>query len=196
MALQFKFFTIPIKDSDAAEEEMNRFLASVKVITVHRDFVVDGGNSCRLIDIEYQTGDAAVQLVKSGQSAKKKIDYKEVLSPDDFAVYARLRDWRKETGERDGAQLYNIFNNEQMAYIVQNKICTKSGLKNISGDGEARVEKYGDAVVAIMTEEIGKLDSRTKGNKSHETGVEPVLFDQHPGKPERSISKSRPGQTR
>lgn len=182
MALQFKFFTIPIKDSDAAEAEMNRFLASVKVITVYRDFVVDGGNSCRLIDIEYQTGDAAVQAVKSGQSAKKKIDYKEVLSPDDFAVYARLRDWRKETGEKEGVQLYNILNNEQMAYVVQNKICSKGKLKEISGLGDARVEKYGESIIGIMTEEIRKLKTGTAGEGSNEKGEEYLRSDSNPGK--------------
>ncbi|MGK5093443.1 hypothetical protein WDW89_15720 [Deltaproteobacteria bacterium TL4] len=32
----------------------------------------------------------------SRDAIKKKIDYKETLSPENFVIFARLRDWRKE----------------------------------------------------------------------------------------------------
>jgi hypothetical protein len=45
MSLQFRFFTIPVKDPREAEEEMNRFLRSVRIITVQRELLMNGENS-------------------------------------------------------------------------------------------------------------------------------------------------------
>ena len=58
--------------------------------------------------------------------SKKKIEYKEVLSPEDFSIYAKLRDWRKETAAREAVQLYNVFMNEQMAVMVQKRVNSKA----------------------------------------------------------------------
>jgi len=79
------------------------------------------------------------------------VDYKDVLSPEDFAVFAKLREWRKKTADAEAVPVYTIFNNEQLAKIVEKKIITKKALQEIEGVGEARVKKYGDAVISIMT---------------------------------------------
>ena len=74
------------------------------------------------IAVEYGEGDAKASP-KSG-AGKKKIDYNEVLSPENFAIYAKLRDWRKETAAREAAQLYNVFMNDQLAAMVEKRIVT------------------------------------------------------------------------
>jgi len=170
MSLQYRFFTIPIKDPRPAAEEMNQFLRSVQAIVTHREFLQNGENSCWLMAVEYQTGEGEYRPPKSAMPVKRKIDYKEVLSPEDFTIYARLRDWRKETGEKEAVQLYNIFTNEQMATIVQDKIVTKNGLKKLSGVGEGRVDKYGDAVIAIIKEELGKLEKKPEASLNGDSG--------------------------
>ena len=35
MAIQYKFFMIPIKNSSQIENELNKFLRTVKVVTTH-----------------------------------------------------------------------------------------------------------------------------------------------------------------
>ena len=163
MSLQYKFFTISIKDTQFVEEEINKFLRSIQVITIHRELLLNGENSCWLLAVEYQTGEGAVGSgsgsVSGGKSGipKKKVDYREVLSPEDFTIYARLREWRKETAAKESVQLYTIFTNEQMANMVLDRIITKTGIKGISGVGDARVDKYGQAVVEILIDEFGKL---------------------------------------
>jgi superfamily II DNA helicase RecQ len=78
------------------------------------------------------------------------VDYKELLKPEEFQVFSRLRDWRKAVAEKEGVPVYTVLTNEQLAQIVQKRINTKAGLKEIEGVGEARVEKYGEAVLKVV----------------------------------------------
>ena len=43
--MQLKLFTLPVKNLDAAEAEMNAFLRSHRVLTVKKELVADGENS-------------------------------------------------------------------------------------------------------------------------------------------------------
>ena len=48
----------------------------------------------------------------------KRIDYRDVLSEADFAVFKRLREWRKQVAAAEGVPVYTVFTNEQLATIV------------------------------------------------------------------------------
>lgn len=90
----------------------------------------------------------------ASRRGRNKVDYKELLSAEEFTTFARLRDWRKEIAGQEAVPVYTIFTNEQLAEIVRRRITTKTGLKEIDGIGEARVSKYGSDVIKIMTGEI------------------------------------------
>jgi superfamily II DNA helicase RecQ len=150
MTLQLKFFLIPMISMEAAEVELNRFLKSVRVVNIQREFVAQGDNSFWSLAVEY-LGDIGRQSnEKGGAGRKSRIDYKEVLPPDMFAVYAKLREWRSEKASRDAVPVYTIFSNEQLAMIAENRITTKTALLKIDGIGDARVKKYGDEVIQVI----------------------------------------------
>jgi superfamily II DNA helicase RecQ len=151
MSMQYRFFCVPVTNADGVETEMNDFLRTVQVITVHRDLISQENRYYWAIAVEYVTG--RERDTRKGDQGKKKIDYKEVLAPQEFSVFAKLRDWRKETATREGVPLYTIFMNEQLAAMVQNKVSNKAGLREIEGVGDARVDKYGDAVLKILQSE-------------------------------------------
>jgi len=65
-------------------------------------------------------------------------------------VYAAIREWRKETADREGLYVYNIMNNRQMAEIARLRLTSKDTLQNIDGIGEKRCQKYGDALIEIV----------------------------------------------
>jgi superfamily II DNA helicase RecQ len=102
--------------------------------------------------------------------AKRKIDYKEELSPENFAVFAKLRDWRKETAVKEAVQLYTIFMNEQLATMVEKRVTSKSELLAIDGIGNGKVEKYGDAVLAILNAEFTRMGMNSE---TGETALSP-----------------------
>ena len=146
--MQLKVFVLPIKNLGAAEVEMNAFLRGHRVLAVKKEFVPDGENSFWTFCVEYLDGGGGGGLVPGGKLPK--VDYKEVLKPEEFEVFSRLRDWRKAVAEKEGVPVYVVLTNEQLAQMVQKKVNSKTGLKEIEGVGDARVEKYGESLLALL----------------------------------------------
>lgn len=130
MTIQYRFFIIPVKGCEQAEDDLNRFLRSHRVLTVHRDFVARDENSFWAMAVEYLSDGAGVS---EKQGRKGRADYKEMLSPEDFAVFVKLREWRKKTADEEGTPVYTIFTNEQLAEMVQRWVSSKASLREISG---------------------------------------------------------------
>lgn len=149
--MKYKIFTIPIPDTQDSIEEMNRFLSTHRIISVEKSLLQQASQASWVFLVEYYEG-------KSGSEGAKnaKVDYKELLSAADFALFSQLRDYRKGLAESEGKPVYTFFTNEQLAAIVQKKVNSKAALKDIDGIGEAKVEKYGEAILKIMQDYTGE----------------------------------------
>lgn len=164
MALQYRFFCVPVTNAEDVEADLNTFLRTVQVITLHRDLICQENRFYWAIAVEYAAGQD--DKGGKGEPGRKKIDYKEVLTPADFAIFVKLREWRKETATREAVPLYTIFMNDQLAAMVQKKVSSKAGLKEIEGVGDARIEKYGDAVLAILKASYGNSEQKDETGES------------------------------
>jgi superfamily II DNA helicase RecQ len=143
--MQVRFFTVPLHDGEPAAEELNTFLNAHRIIAVDRQFVHDGPNSAWAVCVSY------VQASTRPPSGKRgKIDYRDVLSETDFAVFAKLRALRKTLADKEGVPAYALFTNEQLAGMVQRRVRTASALREIDGVGEARAGKYGEDFLGIL----------------------------------------------
>ncbi|MFN7952187.1 MAG: HRDC domain-containing protein [bacterium] len=109
-----RFFTIPVFADDTAANELNGFLASRRVLSIDRRLIDDGPGSAWAVCVTYLDATSGAAPIKKG-----KVDYKEVLSDGDFAVFVRLRALRKSLAERDAVPAYAIFTNEQLAAMVE-----------------------------------------------------------------------------
>ncbi|MCP5067046.1 MAG: hypothetical protein GY946_10815 [bacterium] len=164
--MRIQLFSIPVHFDPSAVDLLNEFLGCHRVLSIDREFVADGANSLWAICVTYQAISSATP-----PSRKGKVDYKEVLDPDEFVVYAMLRDLRKRVAERDGVPVYAVFTNEQLAALVRQRTATRQQMLSLSGVGPARVEKHGteflDALrsafsgpgVALGSTEAGERDS-------------------------------------
>lgn len=150
--MQLKMFVIPIKNISEAEAEMNGFLRGHRVLAVKKEFVPDGENSFWTFCVEYLDGNILVTRGASSSQKAPKVDYKEVLSSEEFELFSRLRDWRKAAAEMEGVPVYAVFTNGQLAEVVQKQITSKAGLKEIEGVGDARVDKYGEALLRLLVD--------------------------------------------
>lgn len=146
--MRVDFFTIPVQAGAETTEELNRLLSSARILTVDRQFVADGASSFWSVCVVSQTGPLRGGKAQTGK--KGTIDYHDVLSPEDFAVYARLRDLRKQLAEREAVPPYAVFTNEHLAAIVQGRVDSLTALKKIKGIGEARADKYGMPILRLM----------------------------------------------
>lgn len=148
--MQLKLFVIPIKNVSEAEAEMNGFLRGHRVLTVKKEFAADGENSFWTFCVEYLDGTAAETGGGASGQRAPKVDYRVVLKPEEFEVFSRLRDWRRATPEKEGVPVYAVLTNGQLAQVAQKKITTKASLKEIEGVGDARVDKYGEALLRLL----------------------------------------------
>jgi superfamily II DNA helicase RecQ len=145
--MQLKAFTVPIHDAGGALDELNSFLRAHRILSVDRHFVQDGGNSVWAICVSY-LNDANRPLAAGAK--RPKVDYREVLSEADFAVFARLRNLRKELAEQEGIPAYALFTNEQLAEMVQRRVGSLTAMKEIEGVGDSRIAKYGAQFLALL----------------------------------------------
>ena len=164
----------------AAEEEMNKFLRSHRVVTVHRELAQTQAGTFWCFCVEYL--DQQVKQTTALPPFPKKgerVDYKEVLSESDFAVFSKIRELRKELAMADSVPVYTVCTNEHLSQMVLNRCTSVSALQQISGFGEAKLQKYGRQFLEVLkTHFNGKT---TNGEMNNETGGTTDAVDHHGG---------------
>ena len=159
--MKYRFFSIPAHAPDGVQESLNRFCAETQIVSVDKQFVQDGDRSYWAFCVGYLDGQGGPISTRKG-----KIDYREVLNEQDFALYAKLRNLRKAVAEHDRIPAYAVFTNEQLAAMVQKRVASKAALGDIEGIGAARVEKYGDAFLELLTASLKDLDENANKDSS------------------------------
>ena len=155
--MKIRIFTIPIHGDQSQENELNSFMSGRRVISVEKHFVDAGSNSAWTFCVTW------TEMSEKAPVRKGKIDYKEVLSEQDFKIYAALRALRKEMAEKEGVPAYALFTNEQLAEMVRQHVQSKAQIGKIKGVGSARVEKYGQPFLKRIQAEQEKLQPETNG---------------------------------
>ncbi|HPO15649.1 MAG TPA: HRDC domain-containing protein [Candidatus Hydrogenedentes bacterium] len=149
--MQYRVFAIPATGSTDLEEDLNRFLRSHKVITVQKTVEMIDGAPRWCFCVEYIEGASPSGAGTNAFSGKsKRVDYKEVLSENDFSVYARLREVRKELAAAEAVPVYTVCTNEHLAAMAVKRPESLSDLKEIDGFGEAKAAKYGKALLSVL----------------------------------------------
>lgn len=150
--MQLHIFNVPVFDGEHVVGQLNQLLSSHRIAEIRKELISDGANSFWSVFVTSVSLKPAVSMTNKG-----RIDYREILSPEDFEVYSRLRTLRKELSERDGAPPYTIFTNEQIAEMSKLRIQTVAELRNINGVDAVRAEKYGELFLLQVTNTADKL---------------------------------------
>jgi superfamily II DNA helicase RecQ len=154
------FFVSPFGEKTVCDE-LNAFLKSHRIVNVEK----------RLIDGDRGTG--WVFLVEYGAENKNqvpvstspKVDYRDILNEQEYALFDKLRQLRKELAEKQGIPVYAIFTNDHLASMIKNKYDSPKGLASLPGVGEARVKQYGERFITMLKEHTPQ---------AHETAEPPV----------------------
>lgn len=158
--MKYITFTIPIPDIEDQIEEINRFISSHRIISINKECVMNVTQPYWTFLLEYISD--SKKNAGDSYSRKPKVDYKEVLSEEDFAVFSSLRDLRKELAAEEGKPVYALFTNEQLASIVLQKIVSKTALGKIDGIGKDRVDKYGEKITEYLKDIYGTIKNVDK----------------------------------
>ena len=141
--MQYKTFMLPASGSEQTEENLNVFLRTHRIVSVRTEFVT-GETPAWCVLVEY------VQQSESLTKTSGKIDYMKILTPEEFALFSKLRELRKELASKDGVPPFVVFTDEQLSLIVKQKPENLGKLTAIQGIGQAKAEKYGESVLGIL----------------------------------------------
>jgi len=147
--MALRFFIVPVRDSVDSEQELNRFIGGHKVLSIDRHLIDQGMNSFWAICVDYLNSLAA-ETTGLANLSRSRVDYKTILPPDEFEVFSRLRDLRKELAQIEAVPVYALFTNEQLAQMVQRRCHSKSDLASIEGVGDVKIDKYADRLLPLL----------------------------------------------
>lgn len=155
--MQYRFFVIPVADSEKATEELNGFLRGHRIIQVSREFVSDEGSARWCLCVEYLEANEKHRGRRS-RRRKKRVDYKEVLPKKEFEHFKKLRECRRRIAQEEGIPAFAIFTDAQLADLVRLKELTRATMKTVKGVGEKKIERYGAAFISAAgnTEQSGE----------------------------------------
>ena len=105
-SVPYRFFLIPVRQSGPAEEELNRFLRSHRVLNVDRRWVDEGSESFWSFCVDYLETGQDGRAAQGGASERGKVDYREVLSPEQFALFVKLRALRQGIAKDEAVPVY------------------------------------------------------------------------------------------
>lgn len=131
--------------------DFNQFVQQHRVVMVQREIVSTPAGPLLTLLVEY-VSTAATARAGGAEPTVPRVDYQQLLSAQEYAVFVRLRTWRKAIAEKDSVPLYAILTNAQLAEIVQKKCVSMADLQKIEGVAKGRLDKYGGGLLQILTE--------------------------------------------
>ena len=149
--MPFEIITIPcdpLADTFHAEE-LNKFVLNKKIIHRETAFFVRNNVPHWTVFLEYETiidpaGKEAGSLTEAGK-----------------LCYEKLRQWRRETADKEGVPPFVVARNSQLVEIITNEPVSIEALKQINGFGQKKCAKYGAAITDIIRTFFEKETSTT-----------------------------------
>ncbi|GAA0109171.1 HRDC domain-containing protein [Clostridium tertium] len=83
-------------------------------------------------------------------STGNKINNNSDIINDNENLIKKLKEFRLQMSRAENTKPYIIFSDKQMTNLLEKMPKTKSELKEVSGFGEVKVEKYGDVILKIL----------------------------------------------
>ncbi|MCH9682708.1 MAG: HRDC domain-containing protein [Deltaproteobacteria bacterium] len=76
------------------------------------------------------------------------------LDPEQRRLYDAIRTWRAERAHEDGVPRYVVLTNRNLTAVVRRRPQTLAALQGIPGIGRAKVERYGERLLALLHPEM------------------------------------------
>ena len=147
--MALRFFLIPVSQSSLFEQELNDFISSHKVVSIDRQLIDQGINSFWAICVDYFNL-ATSTTGNNPNLSRNRVDYKTILAPEEFSVFSRLRELRKEMALTEAVPVYALFTNEQLAQMVLRRCRSRSDLTEIEGVSDTKLDKYAAQILPVL----------------------------------------------
>ena len=129
------------ENKDLASSEKDMYEMADFFVGLHKENPVDYAEKYLLDGGAVEQSDAIVDREENG-GVEVKID--------ETPLYQALKQYRYETSKAEGIKAYYVYNNLQLEALIAGMPRSLDELRMISGFGEVKCEKYGEAILGIM----------------------------------------------
>lgn len=145
------------------------FLKDKEVLAIHDHFFVKNDTPYVTVVVTYTQAPAVAPAARPGTPQREDISWRQWVSEADVPLFNTLRDWRAERSKQDGIPPYVICTNRQFAAMLQARPHSLTALAEIQGFGKAKLEKYGQAILALLAPAVGKTPPEKAASAPGET---------------------------
>lgn len=154
--MKYHFFHILAIDAKAETERLNQLLKEQAIQSIERQFVSDGINSFWSICVITLKQESLTQNNRGGRS---KVDYQQVLNPQHFSIFSRLRSIRNQMATEQSIPPYAVFTNEQLSQISPLEPISYDAISTIKGIGGKRLKDYTVTLLKIYSHALSNGDN-------------------------------------
>jgi ATP-dependent DNA helicase RecQ len=101
----------------------------------------------RTVSLRREAARAARSSSRSSGARKAAVE----LPAEAAGLFERLRAWRAATAKEDGVPAYVVFHDATLRQIATDRPTTLDAVGRVSGVGEAKLRKYGEQIVEVVT---------------------------------------------
>ena len=135
------------ENKDLASSEKDMYEMADFFVGLHKENPVDYAE-------KYLLDGGAVEL--DGAIVNKEESGGVEVAIEETPLYQALKQYRYETSKAEGIKAYYVYNNLQLEALIAGMPRSLDELRKISGFGEVKCEKYGEAIIEI----VGKYKER------------------------------------
>ncbi len=154
--MQIQIFSIPILGGENELNELNHFLRAHRVADMQKQLVQKGDMNYWTFCVTYL--DVIVNKPQELEPRKGKVDYREILDEPVFARFCEMRKIRKQIAENEAIPPFAVFTDAELAEIAKQDTPSLQSIKNISGIGAKKIEKYGAYFCGLKNETSWESD--------------------------------------
>ena len=150
------------------DSPLQELLKGREVFTIRDHFFVRKGVPYLTVVVTCGLKPPVEQPQPSEKGKGREESWRTLVSAADLPLFNTLREWRAERARREGIPPYIIFTNKQLAAMIRLRPGSLSALGTIDGIGKAKLQNYGQELLALLARpragpDSGRMDSAEPG---------------------------------
>ena len=152
------------------DQPLREFLATREVLAVREHFFQCNHVPYMAVMVTYAAEPpTAVSASRANTNGRRGTDWRAQVAEADLPLFDALRDWRAERSRRDGVAPYMVCTNSQLVEMIKARPQSLAKLGAIDGIGKAKLEKYGQDILALLAWPKGATASPARSSDDSES---------------------------